>query len=218
MYRTVERTFEFETKVSQSLFFYQFLSYLFHFLSKYRFSSVTPTLCNHSKLSYFHNVGVTPLVYRTVGQQLQITADLFPNRECIVSCHERTRYTFPEILDKADRLAASFRNLGFERGDRIGLLAPNYVMWYITAMACARSGCVLVGLNPAYQIPELEYCVEKVGMRAIVAPEEYKSQNYYDMMVKIVPEMLETGVGKKIKSAKHPQMETVIIDSEKKLT
>lgn len=173
--------------------------------------------CSHHKLSYFHNVGATPLVYRTIGQQLQISAELFPNRECIVSCHEGIRYTFPEILEKADRLGAAFVNLGLQKGDRVGLITPNCTMWYITAMACARSGCVLVGLNPAYQTPELEYCVEKVGMKAIVAPESYKTQNYYDMMTKIVPEMLEVGVGKKIKSEKHPLMETVIIDTDKKL-
>lgn len=144
-----------------------------------------------------------------------MTADLFPNRECIVSCHEGTRLTFPEVLEKADRLAAAFGNLGLERGDRVGLLAPNQVMWYVTAMACARRGCILVGLNPAYQIPELEYCVEKVGMKAIVAPEEYKTQKYYEMMTRILPEMV--GSGKQIKSAKHPNMETVIIDTDKKL-
>lgn len=162
-------------------------------------------------------MGVTPLVYRTIGQQLQMTSDLYPNRECIVSCHEKTRYTFPEVLEKADRLAASFRNLGLEKGDRVGLVAPNVVMWYLTAMACARSGCILVGLNPAYQIPELEYCIEKVGIKAIIATETYKTQKYYEMMTQIVPEMRDAGVGKKIKSSKHPCMETVIIDSDKKL-
>ncbi|XP_063697719.1 medium-chain acyl-CoA ligase ACSF2, mitochondrial [Culicoides brevitarsis] len=186
------------------------------------FSAVTtvlnaPHTQNGPKLSYFHHVGSSPLIFRTVGQQLQMSADLYPNRECIVSCHEGKRYTFPEILEKADRLAASFDNLGIGKGDRVGLISPNYTMWYITAMACARSGCILVGLNPAYQVPELEYCVEKVGMKAIVAPETFKSQNYYEMIGKIVPEMLETGVEKKIQSKKHPKLETVIIESNRKL-
>lgn len=51
-------------------------------------------------LSYLHNVSDIPLVYRTIGQQLGITAEKYGSQEALVSLHETKRFTFSEIIDK----------------------------------------------------------------------------------------------------------------------
>lgn len=83
-------------------------------------------------------------------------------------------------------------------------------------MAAARAGLILVGLNPAYQVPEMAYCLKKVNVKAVVAPEGFKSQNYYEMLSKIMPEMASSGPGA-IRSAKLPELSTVIVDTDKNL-
>ncbi|KAH8352452.1 hypothetical protein KR084_004282 [Drosophila pseudotakahashii] len=170
-------------------------------------SSSMPILISHK-----HHVGKEPLVYRTIGQQLELTASNYGDVEAIVSCHEGKRYTFQNLLKEADALAAGFRKLGLQPGDAIGLWAPNYMHWYLGMMGAARAGLTSVGLNPAFQGPEVAYCLNKVNVKAIIAPETFKSQNYYEILRSICPEISDAQPGK-IRSEKFPHLKSVIIDS-----
>lgn len=166
--------------------------------------------------SYIHNVGKDPLVYRTVGQQIELSASDFGSTEAIVSVHEDKRYTFGSLLPEVDRLAAGFRKLGLKKGDAIGIWAPNYIHWYLTLLAAARAGLTSVGLNPAFQGLEMEYCLKKVDIKAIVAPESFKSTNYYEILRDICPELALSEPGK-IRSEKFPHLQSVIINSQQSL-
>lgn len=116
------------------------------------------------------------------------------------------------MLIKADKLAAAFESLGVTRGDRVGIWAPNIANWFVTMMAAARAGLILVGLNPAYQVPEIEYCLKKVQVKALVVPETFKTQNYVDMLHQIMPEMEKSAAGE-IRSQKLPHLNTIIVDA-----
>ncbi|XP_017063299.2 medium-chain acyl-CoA ligase ACSF2, mitochondrial [Drosophila eugracilis] len=170
-------------------------------------SSSIPTLISHK-----HHVGKDHLVYRTIGQQLELATQDYGDVEAIVSYHEGKRYTFKSLLKEADALAAGFRKLGLQPGDAIGLWAPNYLHWYLGMMGAARAGLTSVGLNPAYQGPEMAYCLNKVDVKAIIAPETYRSQNYYEILKNICPEISDAEPGK-IRSEKFPHLKSVIIDS-----
>lgn len=54
--------------------------------------------------SYYHYVGKEPLVYRTVGQQLQRAAEKYGDREAVVSFFQHKRYTYQEVLEKVKNL------------------------------------------------------------------------------------------------------------------
>uniref|UniRef100_A0A182TA62 Medium-chain acyl-CoA ligase ACSF2, mitochondrial n=1 Tax=Anopheles maculatus TaxID=74869 RepID=A0A182TA62_9DIPT len=75
---------------------------------------------------------------------------------------------------------------------------------------------IYVGINPAYQVPELEYALKKVGVRALVASEGYRQQNYYGMVSHIAPELASSKPGE-LKSKSLPNLSAVIIDSQKSL-
>ncbi|XP_017043963.1 medium-chain acyl-CoA ligase ACSF2, mitochondrial [Drosophila ficusphila] len=167
-------------------------------------------------ISHMHYVGKDPLVYHTIGQQLDLTAAKYGDVEAIVSCKEGKRYTFKSLLKEADALAAGFRKLGLQKGDAIGLWAPNYMHWYLGMMGAARAGLTSVGLNPAFQGPEMAYCLNKVDIKAIIAPESFKSQNYYEILKSICPEISDAEPGK-IKSEKFPHLKSVIIDGNDSL-
>lgn len=96
------------------------------------------------RLSYLHNIGKDPLRALTIGYLLEITANKYPNREAIVSVEQNQRLTFQELFDNADKLAAGLNVLGIKKGDRLGIWAPNLVEWYVTYLACARAGILMV--------------------------------------------------------------------------
>lgn len=165
--------------------------------------------------SYLHHVGKNPLVYRTVGQELERAADNFGQKEAIVSCHEGRRYTFHELLQEADRVAASLLKLGLESGDRIGLWGPNNLSWYLTMLGATRAGLISVGINPAFQAPEVEYVLKKVNVKALVCPQIYRKQQFYKILCSICPELIErrTDSLQPLKSANLPHLCWVIMDN-----
>lgn len=83
-------------------------------------------------------------------------------------------------------------------------------------MACARLGLVMVALNPAYQPPEMEYCVNKVGIKAVLCAHRHKTQNYYELLEKVAPELPESEPGK-LSSSKVPSLKTVVVITEDSL-
>lgn len=178
----------------------------------YLISLSSRSTSGNDKASYLHNIGSQPLVYLNIGQQLERSAIDYSNVEAMVSCHENKRITFATLRDVVDRTAAGLLKLGLQRGDHVGIWGPNNLHWYLTMLAVARAGLISVGINPAFQGPEVEYCLKKVNVKAIVAAEHHKAQNYYDILTRICPELIDSEAGK-IRSARLPHLHSVIIDS-----
>uniref|UniRef100_A0A1B0CF51 Medium-chain acyl-CoA ligase ACSF2, mitochondrial n=1 Tax=Lutzomyia longipalpis TaxID=7200 RepID=A0A1B0CF51_LUTLO len=167
-----------------------------------------------SGLSYVHSVGKNPLVYRTIGQQLKLSAQANAQREAFVFVEENKRFTYEQLLSEADRLAAGFQCLGLDKGDRVGILMPNVSAWPITMFAAARAGLISVSLNPTYTPQEIQDCLNKVSAKALVASEKFGSKIYYEQLLEILPE-LSSCSSRKIQSKRLPFLSTIIIDSEK---
>jgi len=174
------------------------------------------TLPNYS---YVSGVSPTPLLYCTIGEALDNAAAKWGDRQAIISCTQETRLTYSELKAKSLRLAAAFMKLGLKPGERIGIWAPNNVEWTITQYATAYLGLILVNINPAYRLHELEYALDKVGCKALVLADKLKSSNYVEMMRDLTPHLFPAGRGKK--SNKLPQLEHLIVispESEQELT
>ncbi|MDD9841619.1 MAG: AMP-binding protein [Alphaproteobacteria bacterium] len=174
------------------------------------------TLPNYS---YVSGVSSTPLLYCTIGQALDNAAAKWGDRQAIISCTQAQRLTYSELKTKSLRLAAAFMQLGLKPGDRIGIWSPNNVEWTITQYATAYLGLILVNINPAYRLHELEYALDKVGCKALVLADKLKSSNYVEMMRKLTPHLFNGSGGKK--PNKLPQLEHLIVisqESEQELT
>ena len=80
-------------------------------------------------------------------------------------------------------------------------------------MAAAKLGAILVNINPAYQPGELLYCLNKVGVKVVVASKTFKTQDYYQILTQIIPELEETNTGifKEYITEKYIQQVTVIL-------
>ena len=69
-----------------------------------------------------------------------------------------------------------------ERGDRVGIWAPNRFEWTVLQYATAKVGAILVNINPAYRTHEVRYVLEQSGCRYLVAAAEFKGSSYVDMI------------------------------------
>ena len=73
-------------------------------------------------------------------------------------------------------------DLQIEPGERIGIWSPNNTEWVVTQFATARAGLVLVNINPAYRLSEVEYALNKVGCRALVTATSFRTSDYAGML------------------------------------
>jgi fatty-acyl-CoA synthase len=159
--------------------------------------------------SYFKGAENPPLIDVTIPDCLDAIAARFPNREALVSRHQGVRWTYGEYLCEIERLARGFLALGIRPGDRVGIWAPNGCEWCLTQFATAKIGAILVCVNPAYRVFELEYALNQAGCRAIVTAERFKSSRYLEMLTRLAPELAECEPGH-LHSARLPGLKTVI--------
>jgi fatty-acyl-CoA synthase len=160
-------------------------------------------------LSHFKGPDGPPLTDRTIGQALVDAAQQWDERDALVSIHQDVRLTWAQLLEQVDRLAGNLIALGLRPADRIGIWSPNNVEWVLTQFAAARAGLILVTINPAYRLREAEYTFNKVGVRALVAAERFKSSDYLDMVETLAPELATSNPGQ-LKSARLPTLEMAI--------
>lgn len=171
---------------------------------------------NGYKPSYWHNVGAQPLTYLTVGQLVDIAVEHWGDKEALVSVYQDHRLTFSEARDKADQLAAGLLQLGLSPGDRLAIWGPNSSQWYISRLAAARGGFIVVQIDPAYQAPELLRSLTKVSVRALISMESFKTISCYKILRAVIPELNncpESGV--KLQSADVPSLQSLIIMSDR---
>jgi fatty-acyl-CoA synthase len=160
-------------------------------------------------IAYVRGVAGIPLIEATIGQFLRDTALRFPDRSAVVFRDQGVRWTWREFDQRVDQLAAGLLSLSIAKGDRVGIWSPNRFEWLLTLFATARIGAVLVNINPAYRVSELEYALRKVGCKALVTAEQFKKSNYISMLLDIAPELATQRAGE-LQCARLPELRAVI--------
>jgi len=153
--------------------------------------------------------GTGQLLYETIGTVFDRVVDAHSEATALVVCHQDIRWTWGEFRDEVDRLAAGLVALGIEPGDRVGIWGPNSYEWVLTQFATARIGAILVNVNPAYRLFELEFALRKTGCKAVVAAEKFKSSEYLHMLNTLVPEIASCEPGY-LRASKLPDLTTII--------
>ena len=133
-------------------------------------------------LAYAHGACEEALLGETIGQNFERTVTRVPESEALVSCHQGLRYTYAALNDAVDRLASSMLAAGLRKGDRVGVWGPNRAEWTLTQYATAKIGVILVNINPAYRMNELEYALGQSDCRWIVATPELKGSDFAAMV------------------------------------
>jgi fatty-acyl-CoA synthase len=118
----------------------------------------------------------------TIGQALDHAVESWGDCMALVSCHQAKRYTWRELRDAAEAVAAGLRALGIGRGDRVGLWSTNCAEWVVVHMACARAGAILVNVNPAYRTHELAFTLQKSRMKVLFLWEQDCRADYLKIL------------------------------------
>ncbi|MCY1033981.1 AMP-binding protein [Corallococcus sp. BB11-1] len=138
-------------------------------------------------LSYAHGTSTTPLLGETIGQNLRRTVERYGDREALVVVSQRYRVTWREFWDATTEVARGLMALGVQQGDRVGLWSPNRFEWTVAQYALARTGAILVNLNPAYRTSELEYALNQAGVSVLLLAKGFRQTDYTAMLAEVRP-------------------------------
>src|SRR5437762_10571900 len=163
--------------------------------------------------SYVHGASATPLIGETIGVRFNRIAERFAERDALIVRHQQVRWTYRELQRRVDAFAAGLSALGLEPGERVGIWSPNNAEWVIAQFATAKAGLILVNINPAYRLAELEYALNKVGCRALITATAFKTSDYIGMINTLAPE-LRSAVPARLTAARVPELEVVVMDGE----
>ncbi|WP_243048180.1 AMP-binding protein [Dyella sp. RRB7] len=164
--------------------------------------------------SYVHGVSSQPLLGDTVGSLLDRIAAAHPERPALVVRAQDVRLNYRQFHAEVERVAAGLLALGLQRGDRIGIWAPNRAEWVILQFAAPKAGLILVNINPAYRLHELEYALNKVRCRALVLPRRFKTSHYLDMLTELAPELAGCAPGHLLAERLPALRDVILLDDE----
>ena len=177
--------------------------------------SVPSTDQGEPRWSYTSATSDTPLLGLTIGDMFDQTVEKYPDQPALISRQQNIRLTYRELQAQVNKCAKGLLQLGFQKGQRVGIWAPNRAEWCITQFATSKIGVILVNINPSYRLHELEYALKQSGCSGLVLAPEFKTSNYTEMVNTLAPELDECEAGK-LQAARLPDLTTVIrLGSEK---
>lgn len=162
-----------------------------------------------SQPSYTRGRQDQPLLTMTIGQAFDATVARCGDGEALVVRHQNLRYSWRQLAEQVDLHARALMTLGVREGERVGIWAPNCAQWCILQIASAKVGAILVNINPAYRVGELEYVLRQSGCCWLVCADAFKTCDYHAMVQQLVPELASAGMGN-LTSQCLPQLRGVV--------
>ncbi|GAC1449814.1 MAG: AMP-binding protein [Ktedonobacterales bacterium] len=159
--------------------------------------------------SYTNGASDTPLLGLTIGDAFDQTVARVPGSDALVARQQGLRYTYAKFKEQVDRCARGLLALGIEKGQRVGLWAPNRAEWTITQFATAKIGAILVNINPAYRLHELEYVLNQSSCTMLVLAPQFRAANYTEMLLTLCPELHRAAPGQ-LSASKTPHLRHVV--------
>lgn len=97
--------------------------------------------------------------------------------------------TYTEFRRDVDEFARTLIALGVKAGSHVAVWASNVPQWYIAFWATVKIGAVLVTVNTAYKIHEVEYLLKQSDTHTLVMTEGAKDCHYGKIVAELCPEL-----------------------------
>ena len=130
-----------------------------------------------------------------MGKLLEEVAAKYPNDPAVKHPQHNYDRTWKEFNDEVDRCAKGLMALGVGKGDHVAIWATNVPQWLLTLFASAKIGAVLVTVNTAYKVFELEYLLRQSDTKVLVMVDGFKDANYVNIVNELCPTLKDSVPG-----------------------
>ena len=150
------------------------------------------------------------LIDATFSQVLDRMVEEFPDQYAFKYTTLDYTRTYSEFRDDVDNFARSLISLGVKAGTHVAVWASNVPQWYLAFWATVKIGAVLVTVNTAYKIHEIEYLLKQSDTHTLIMTEGGKDCNYGEVIAELCPELENTKVGTPLHAKRLPFLRNVI--------
>ncbi|MEL6969949.1 MAG: AMP-binding protein [Bacteroidota bacterium] len=166
--------------------------------------------------SYSSGTSSIPLLGMTIGEKFDAIVRQYPQNEALIVTHQHIRWTYQELQQEVNLCARALMACGLEKGDRVGIWAPNCAEWTVLQFATAKAGVVLVNINPSYRKHEVQYALNQSGCKMLVLAKAFKTSYYTQMIADLAPEITEHAFGE-LTSKELPDLRMTVALSDEAL-
>lgn len=150
------------------------------------------------------------VIEATFSDVLDTMAETYPDQYAFKYPTLDYTRTYEQFRRDVDECAAALISLGVKAGDHVAVWATNVPEWFITFWATTKIGAVLVTVNTAYKIHEIEYLLKQSDTHTLVMIEYCKDINYKEIIEELCPELKTLTPGKPLYSKKLPFLRNVV--------
>ena len=146
----------------------------------------------------------------TFSDVLDTMAETYPDQYAFKFPTLDYTRTYEQFRRDVDECAAALISLGVKAGDHVAVWATNIPEWYLTFWATTKIGAVLVTVNTAYKIHEIEYLLKQSDTHTLVMIEYCKDINYKEIIEELCPELKTLTPGKPLYAKNLPFLRNVV--------
>lgn len=173
---------------------------------------------SQSRTNYYYNKTHTgkflwkkeAMIDKTFSQVLDSMVEEFPDQLAFKYTTLDYTRTYSEFRDDVDNFARALLSMGVKKGTQVAVWATNVPEWYISFWAATKIGAVLVTVNTAYKIHELEYLLKQSDTHTLIMTQSFKDSNYEAIVKELCPELKTTTPGKPLHAKRLPFLRNVI--------
>ena len=150
------------------------------------------------------------LINCTFSQVLDRMVEEFPDQYALKYTTLDYTRTYSQFRDDVDECARALISLGVRAGSKVAIWATNIPAWYITFWATTKLGAVLVTVNTAYKIHEIEYLLRQSDTHTLVMIERSQDSDYAASIRELCPELEQTPAGAPLHAKRLPFLRNVV--------
>ncbi|MBR3848266.1 MAG: AMP-binding protein [Oscillospiraceae bacterium] len=150
------------------------------------------------------------VIEKTFSEVLDTMVENYPDQYAFKYTTLDYTRTYAEFRRDVDECAAALISLGVKAGDHVAIWATNVPAWFITFWATTKIGAVLVTVNTAYKIHEIEYLLRQSDTHTLVMIEDCKDINYREIISELCPELKSMNPGDALYSKNLPFLRNVV--------
>ncbi len=173
---------------------------------------------HNKKSALYHNAAGTgkyiwpkeTLIEYTFSQLLDRVVEEFPDQYAFKYTTLDYTRTYSEFRDDVDTFARSLIALGVKPGDKVAVWATNIPQWFIAFWATTKIGAILVTVNTAYKIHEIEYLLKQSDTHTLITIESCLDSNYAESIAELCPELQTAVPGQPLHCKRLPFLRNII--------
>jgi acyl-CoA synthetase (AMP-forming)/AMP-acid ligase II len=101
-------------------------------------------------------------------------AHLYENNAAWYEADNKQTFTFGEVRQQVDRLAAILQHVGIVKGDRIGVLGKNSFEYFVLYGAISALGAIALPINWRLSAEEIQFCLNDGEPKILFVDAEYQ--------------------------------------------